>query len=117
MGLGEELLAVPVDPGNIWGENVRINMGAYGGTAEASMGPVGWGLLSDLNNDGVVNLLDYSFQAAGWLMKSGWTLPIPGHPDGIPAPRRPGDLDRDGVVRLGDLWLMGCDWLKVAGWR
>jgi hypothetical protein len=27
----EELLSVPDDPDNEWGENIRINMGAYGG--------------------------------------------------------------------------------------
>jgi parallel beta-helix repeat protein len=37
--LGEELLSVPNDPNNEWGRNLRINMGAYGGTAEASMSP------------------------------------------------------------------------------
>ena len=40
--LGEELLSVPRDPNNEYGENLRINMGAYGGTAQASMGPLGW---------------------------------------------------------------------------
>ena len=101
-GLGEELMSVPVDPMNIWGVNLRVNMGVYGGTAEASMGPWGWALLADLNNDGVVNLLDYSFQALGWLKDAGET----------PAIQQPGDLDRDGVVGLGDIWLLVNDWLK-----
>ena len=48
--LGEELLSVPPDPNNEWGENLRINMGAYGGTAEASMPPYDWSLLSDIYN-------------------------------------------------------------------
>jgi len=38
-GLGEELLAVPDDPENIYGENRVINMGAYGGTYQASLMP------------------------------------------------------------------------------
>jgi len=40
--LGAEPLSVPRDLDNEWGENLRINMGAYGGTAQASMAPVGW---------------------------------------------------------------------------
>ncbi|MCP4710593.1 MAG: hypothetical protein GY869_18370 [Planctomycetes bacterium] len=108
--LSDELLSVPVDPGNVWGENVRINMGAYGGTVEASMGPVGWGLLADLNNDGVVNLVDYGYQARGWLKSAGETVAVPGM-------EQPGDLDRDGVVGLSDLWRFTVDWLKVEGWR
>jgi hypothetical protein len=40
--LGDELLRVPRDPDNEYGVNLRINMGAYGGTAQASMAPPGW---------------------------------------------------------------------------
>jgi len=40
--LGAEPLSVPRDLDNQWGENLRINMGAYGGTAQASMAPLGW---------------------------------------------------------------------------
>ena len=40
--LENELLIIPSDPDNIWGENIRINMGAYGGTSEASMPPYNW---------------------------------------------------------------------------
>jgi len=104
--LSDELLTVPVDLGNVWGENVRVNMGVYGGTVEASMGPVGWGLLGDLNNDGVVNLLDYAFQAGDWLKDAGGTPAV-----------QPGDLDRDGEIGLTDIWLLVGDWLMQAGWR
>ncbi|MHC4361042.1 MAG: right-handed parallel beta-helix repeat-containing protein, partial [Planctomycetota bacterium] len=52
--LGNEPMSVPDDPNNIWGENIRINMGAYGGTAEASIPPYDWTLLADLTNDGIV---------------------------------------------------------------
>ncbi|MCP4708684.1 MAG: hypothetical protein GY869_08675 [Planctomycetes bacterium] len=75
-------------------------MGVYGGTAEAGMGPLGWGILGDLNNDGVVNLLDYSWQVGGWLKL---------------AEEQSGDLDRDGVVGLGDLWLLVKQWLVIRG--
>jgi len=36
--------------------NIRINMGAYGGTAEASISPLAWPLLADMNNDHKVDL-------------------------------------------------------------
>jgi hypothetical protein len=58
--LGEELMAVPRDPDNEWAVNVRINMGAYGGTVQASMPPRGWTLLYDLDNNGTVDSLDLS---------------------------------------------------------
>lgn len=38
--------------------NVRINMGAYGGTAEASKTPADWGILADLTNDRIVDFND-----------------------------------------------------------
>ena len=40
--LGDEPLSIARDPDNEYGENRRINMGAYGGTAQASMAPLGW---------------------------------------------------------------------------
>ena len=40
--LGDELMSVPRDPDNRYGLNVRINMGAFGGTSQASMPPLGW---------------------------------------------------------------------------
>ena len=95
--LGDELLSVPDDPGNEWGENVRINMGAYGGTGQASMGPVGWALLADMNNDRVVDFSDVGIWAGYWL-EAGDELP--------------GDLNRDGVVDGIDYALVGLDFGK-----
>ena len=90
--LGDELLRVPDDPDNEWGENIRINMGAYGGTVEASMGPVGWALLADMNNDGFVDFVDVGIWAGYWLT-GGDELP--------------GDLTRDGLVDGFDYALLG----------
>ncbi|MCK4752032.1 MAG: hypothetical protein KAS75_01200 [Planctomycetes bacterium] len=46
----------------------RINMGAYGGTSYASMTLSDSPLLEgDLNNDGIVNMLDFARMAANWL--------------------------------------------------
>ncbi len=40
--LGDEPMSVPRDPDNRYGVNLRINMGAFGGTSQASMPPMGW---------------------------------------------------------------------------
>jgi len=40
--LGDEPMSVPRDPNNLYGENRYINMGAFGGTCQASMPPNGW---------------------------------------------------------------------------
>ena len=100
--LGDELLSVPDDPYNEWGINLRINMGAYGGTSQASMGPHGWVLLADLNNDGIVDWLDVGLYAQCWLSA-----------DYEPA----GDLNRGGTVDMGDWALLGQDWPQQTIWR
>jgi len=100
--LGEELLSVPDDPNNIWGQNLRINMGAFGGTTEASMPPYDWAILCDLTNDGLVNLKDYAFQAADWLNS---------------ADQQPGDLNRDSLIYISDLALLVEDWLEQTTWH
>ncbi|MHC4154417.1 MAG: right-handed parallel beta-helix repeat-containing protein [Planctomycetota bacterium] len=45
----------------------RINMGAYGGTAEASKSPPDWALLADLTNDRAVDYADLSVFVDYWL--------------------------------------------------
>ena len=40
--LGEELMSVSRDPDNMYGINRFINMGAFGGTYQASMAPIDW---------------------------------------------------------------------------
>jgi len=42
--LGDELLTIPADPNGQWGQNIRINMGAFGGTEQASIPPLGWAI-------------------------------------------------------------------------
>ena len=100
--LGDELLSVPDDPNNVWGQNLRIDMGAFGGTAEASIPPYDWAILGDLTNDGLVNLEDYAYQAADWLNS---------------ADQQPGDLNRDGIVDIADLALLVEDWLEQTSWH
>jgi len=96
-----ELMSVPRDPNNVWGVNLRINMGAYGGTGQASMPPHGWTIPADLTNDGMVNFLDFAYQTQDWLTT---------------ASEQPGDLNRDGVVNIMDLAALAENWLQVKEW-
>jgi parallel beta-helix repeat protein len=100
--LADEPITIPDDPNNIWGQNLRINMGAFGGTAEASMPPYDWAILGDLTNDGLVNLTDFASQAADWLNS---------------ADQQPGDLNRDSLIYISDLALLVEDWLKQTTWH
>jgi len=100
--LGQEPLSVPDDPNNKWGRNLRIDMGAYGGTAEASMPPQNWAMLADLTNDGIVDISDLENWTESWL-KSG--------------SHQPGDLNRNGIVDLFDFALLAQDWFAQAIWH
>jgi hypothetical protein len=100
--LGGELLPIPGGPGHIWGENLRINMGAYGGTRQASMPPYDWALLADITNDGIVDGRDFAHQASDWLSSSD---------------EQPGDLNRNGIVDTNDVGLFVGDWLKTTSWH
>lgn len=82
---------------NVCGQNLRINMGAYGGTAHASMPPYDWALLADITNDGTVDFVDYAYLAAIYTDRDD---------------QLPGDFDRDGDADLADLLLLAEDWLK-----
>ena len=97
--LDGELLNIPDGPSNLWGSNLRINMGCYGGTDQAGVPPHGWSLLADINNDGFVNSKDFAFMVHSW-MKSKSLLP--------------GDLDRNGTVNSADLALLTNDWLNYV---
>ncbi len=114
--LENELLTVPDDPNNNWGVNLRINMGAYGGTIEASMPTHGASLLADMTNDGLVTLEDFAAQALYWSPKdwlNGNLLNPDVHRDQLPITNSmPGDLNRDGLVNAADLVLLAEDWLK-----
>jgi len=98
---GGEPEAVEGDPGNVWAVNRRINMGAYGGTAEASMPPRGWALLADMDNSGRVDLTDLGLWTGYWLdAVGGW----------------PGDLNRDGIQDFADYCLFAADWMESTSW-
>ena len=99
--LGDEPLSVPVDPTCYWGRNLRVNMGAYGGTSEASIAPLGLALQADLTNDGAVNWCDFACAA-------------PNRPAIVGS--HPGDLNRDGATNSADIALLADDWLNQTAW-
>ncbi len=81
--------------------NLRVNMGAYGGTSEASRTPQGWSFLADLTNDGTVDLDDLGFFVDDWL---DWST------------CGPGNIDRAWPLNMADYTLLGQDWLAQTSW-
>ena len=77
--------------------NVRINMGAYGGTAEASKTPGGWRSIADLTNDWAVDHNDLDVFVGYWL-ESGECVPS--------------DLSRDEEVDFEDFAFFGECWRR-----
>jgi hypothetical protein len=100
--LRDEPVTLDIDPLNRFGQNLRINMGAYGGTEQAGMGPHGWALLADLTNDGVVDSVDLAHLLQFWAA-SGADLPA--------------DLDRDAHVDGIDFALLAGDWASTTSWH
>jgi hypothetical protein len=93
--LGDEPLTLPDDPNHLLAVNQRIDMGAYGGTSEASMAPPGAALLGDLTNDRLVDWLDFAYLAAVW---------------GQAGARNEADLTRDGTINAADFALLAQEW-------
>ncbi len=79
----------------LWPNGKRINMGAYGGTPQASMSLSDAGNIADLNNDGSVNYLDMTLFTDTW----------PYHKILLP-----GDLDRNGFVDFIDFAIFSYNW-------
>jgi len=99
--LGQEAVSVPADPNNEWGLNVRINLGAFGGTGQASLAPPGWALRADATNDGRVDFADLQVYSTEWLE----------------GPAQQGaDCSRDGSVNLVDLAIMAGQWMEQTSW-
>jgi len=91
--------AIPLGDEPTSPDNVRINMGAYGGTAEASKTPTGFGILADLTNDGVIDFQDFAAQAGCF---------------GQTKSEQPGDIDRDGYMTFSDVKLLSEQWLDAC---
>ena len=85
----------------IHANNIRINMGVYGGTAQASKSPAGWSVIADITNDGIVNLKDFAWLAEYFDHRA----------DGIT-----GDFNRDRIVHFDDLSIMSEKWLQQTAW-
>ena len=82
--------------GELWPDGGRVNIGAYGNTAQASMSTSTAGKVADVDKDGWVNLIDLAAMSAVW-----------GQEDLL----QPANLDRAGEVELVDLKLLVDNWL------
>jgi parallel beta-helix repeat protein len=98
--LGNEPVVAPGAPSPSQGVNLRVDLGAYGGTAEASPAPAGWALLTDFNNDGIVNLLDFHHFSRAFRTQAATVA----------------DVDRNARVDYAELALLANDWLYVTDW-
>jgi hypothetical protein len=85
--------------GELWPHGKRINMGAYGGTAEASMSPSSIGNIANLNNDAndMVDYNDLALFADKWLYQKVLLAE---------------DLNRDGSVDIVDYAIFAGNWLS-----
>ena len=79
--------------------NIRINMGAHGGTAEASKSPANWALLADLTNDRKVDYNDLAAFSDYWL-EVGECLPS--------------DLSRNQSANFADFGIFALQWLQTT---
>lgn len=82
--------------GELWPHGKRINMGAFGGTPQASMSLSEVGSIADLDNDGAVNLQDLCYLAEGWQAEQTFLAE---------------DLDRNSRIDLRDVAVLAEHWL------
>jgi len=82
----------------LWPHGQRINMGAYGGTPEASKSPSTVGNPADFNHDGFVDELDMRLFSFKWLIEEVLL---------------PEDLNSSGFVDFFDYAIFGNEW----GWE
>jgi hypothetical protein len=80
----------------LWPHGKHINIGAYGGTPQASMSLSDAGNITDLNNDDSVDYADMKLFTDEWLCQE---------------PLLPEDLDRDGFVNFIDFVFFANEWL------
>ena len=79
----------------LWPHGKRINMGAYGGTPQASMSLSEAGNAADLNNNSQVNYIDLMTFVDKWLCRQVLL---------------PEDLDRNGAVNFIDFAIFANNW-------
>ncbi|MBN1765780.1 MAG: hypothetical protein JW860_11020 [Sedimentisphaerales bacterium] len=80
----------------LWPHGFRINMGAYGGTSQASMSVLQNSDPADFNHDDMINLQDFSRLSVDWLLETDWLA---------------SDIDRNGIVDSDDLLNFSDVWL------
>jgi len=80
----------------LWPHGKRINMGAYGGTPQASMSLSDAGNVADVNNNGIVDYIDLMMFTNKWLYKEVLLSE---------------DLDRNGSVNFIDFAIFANNWL------
>ena len=79
----------------LWPHGKRINMGAYGGTPQASMSALDLGNVADLNNDNSVNYMDMMLFTDKWPFEEVLLAE---------------DLNRDGFVSFIDFAIFADNW-------
>jgi predicted outer membrane repeat protein len=87
------------DPNSDWTEEIwpngqRINMGAFGGTNQASKSLATSGNIADINSSGAIDEADLKLLAGKWL-----------RPEVLPE-----DLNGDGIVNLEDFAVLANNW-------
>jgi len=100
--LGKEPAVIPIDPAGIFGKNLRVDMGAYGQTDQASLAPPDQILLTDMTNDGTTDLNDLLILASRWFRQDY-------HPF---YKARGADFTRDNMINLADLACLAGEWLQ-----
>lgn len=87
---------------------MRLNLGAYGNTAQQSLAPGDWSLLGDLTNDGIVSALDETAfaQLQSNPLATAAYLNI-----------NPGDLDQDGDIDTEDLQILQSQMGQATPWH
>ena len=83
----------------LWPHGRRINMGAYGGTPEASMSLSSVGNIADLNNDDLVSCEDLMLFGEKWP----WERALMAE-----------DLNRDGIVDSHDFAVFADEWRQTS---
>ena len=84
----------------LWPHGKRINMGAYGGTPQASMSSSMVGNIADLNHNDCVGLEDFILFIEQWLT------------DQVLCPE---DMDLDGNIDLADFSMFAANWSFCIG--